>query len=359
METQQNLTAHESRVPKLSLGFLFLSLGLLVTLITSVVSFLQLIFSTLDKKFPDVLNSTYQYGYSSYDYESIRMSLATLIIFFPIFLITSYFWKKQKALGLSVVDEVIRKWMIYIILFLSSLVVAIDLVTLVKYFVSGEITNRFILKVLAVLLVALFVGIYHLFELKGKEKYLGFPVGTWSAVKSSVWVILAVYFAFCVMGSPFQQRSLRLDERRVQDLQNIQWQIINYYQQKEKLPESLKELNNPISGSYIPVEPEFEKGKTYEYNVKDATKLTFELCADFALPMPKGWQEYNYGKGGIMPMMEGRDMAVSSYPYPGGGVNESWDHQTGRTCFERTIDPKMYPPFGKPEPIYIRTSPNE
>ena len=35
--------------------------------------------------------------------------------------------------------------------------------------------------------------------------------------------------------------------------------MINYYQQKEKLPESLKDLNNPISGSYIPVEPEFEK----------------------------------------------------------------------------------------------------
>jgi hypothetical protein len=93
--------------------------------------------------------------------------------------------------------------------------------------------------------------------------------------------------------------------------------------------------------------------------VKDANKLTFELCAEFSLPMPKGWQEYNYGKGGgIMPMMEGRDMAVSSYPY-GGGVNESWDHQAGRTCFERTIDKDIYPVFQKPEPLYIRTSPNE
>jgi hypothetical protein len=30
-----------------------------------------------------------------------------------------------------------------------------------------------------------------------------------------------------------------------------------------------------------------------------------------------------------------------------------------RTCFERTIDKDMYPPFEKPEPIYIRTSPDE
>ncbi|MBP9715262.1 MAG: hypothetical protein KBD52_02135 [Candidatus Pacebacteria bacterium] len=348
METQQNLDINKS---KLNLGFFFLSLGVIITLITSVVSALNLFFSTLDKKFPDVLNANYQYGYSTYDYESMRMSLATLIIFFPVFLIVSYFWKKAQSNTLGSIDELVRKWLIYILLFLSSLVVVIDLVTLVKYFVSGEITNRFIFKVLAVLVVALYVGIYYMLELKGKDKMFGMSISIWAIIKSSILFGLLIWFSFCVMGSPFEQRSLRLDERRVQDLQNIQWQIINFYQQKEKLPENLQELNNPISGGYIPVEPEFEKGKTYEYNIKDVKNLTFELCADFALPMPKGWQEYNYGKGGIIPMMEGRDVAVSSYPYPGpggGGVNESWDHQTGRTCFERTIDPEMYPPFENP-----------
>jgi hypothetical protein len=350
METQQNLEVRPSGAPKLSLGFLFLSIGVLVTLITSVVSFLNLVFSALDKKFPDVLNATYQYGYSSYDYESIRMSLATLVIFFPIFLVVSYFWNKNKARVLSMIDEVIRKWMVYIILFLSSLVIAIDLVTLVKYFVSGEITNRFIFKVVVVLLVALFVGIYHIFELKGRQKYLGLRVGMWSAIKSSVWVALAIYFAFCVMGSPMKQRDLRLDERRIQDLSSIQSQVIYFWQQKEKLPAKIEDLANPISYYSLPVDPEFEKGRKYEYNIKDEAKLTFELCAEFSEPIPKGWREYGYyGKGGgILPMMAERDMAVS-YPYPGpGGTNESWDHQEGRICFERTIDPDLYPPFQQP-----------
>ncbi|OGI64288.1 hypothetical protein A2914_02970 [Candidatus Nomurabacteria bacterium RIFCSPLOWO2_01_FULL_41_21] len=350
METQQNL---QTNVPKLNLSFFFLSLGVIITLITSVVSFLNLFFATLDKKFPDVLNATYQYGYSTYDFESMRMALATLIIFFPVFLVISYFWKKHMEQGLGHIDEIIRKWLIYIVLFLSSLVIVIDLVTLVKYFVAGEITNRFIFKVLATLVVAIFVGVYYMFELKGRKKIFGFSVPLWGAIKSSILVALVISFAFCVMGSPFKQRSLRLDERRVQDLQNIQWQVISFYQQKEKLPENLNELKNPISGSYIPVEPEFEKGKVYEYKVINAKKLTFELCADFALPMPKGWQEYNYGKGGIMPMMgySERDMVVSyPYPWPGpGGVNESWDHEAGRTCFERTIDPELYPPY--PDPI--------
>ena len=64
--------------------------------------------------------------------------------------------------------------------------------------------------------------------------------------------------------------------------------------------------------------------------------------------MPKGWREYNDGR--VYPMMayEGKDTAVSSYPYPGGGMNESWDHEAGRVCFERTIDKDLYPPYPKP-----------
>ncbi|MDP2789190.1 MAG: DUF5671 domain-containing protein [bacterium] len=345
METQQNSTPSES---KFSVGFFFLCLGVLISLTTSVVSFLNLVFSTLNKRFPDVLNSTYQYGYSTYEYEGIRSALATLIIFFPVFIIISYFWKKFAERGMGSIDEIIRKWVIYIILFLSSVVAIVDLVTLVKYFISGEITGRFILKVVAVFVVAMFVGVYYIFELKGKKKLFGFSVGIWSVIESSVLVAFVIYFSFSVMGSPAKQRLLRLDDRRVNDIQNIQYQIINFWQQKEKLPKDLTEMVNPLTGYSLPVPPEFEKGEKYEYNVLEAKMLKFELCATFALPTPKGWREYG-GGGGIRPMPYldyEQDMAIS-YPYPGGGTNESWDHQTGRTCFERTIDKDIYPPYKK------------
>lgn len=345
METQQNSQVDKS---KLNTGFFFLSLGLLITLITSVVSVLSLVFGTLDKKFPDVLNATYQYGYNTYDFESIRMSLATLIIFFPIFILVSYFWHKYTKGIMGQIDTLVRRWLIYIVLFLSAIVVAVDLVTLVRYFVSGEITNRFIFKIIAALVVALFVGVYYILELKNKERLFGFKVGLSAAIKSSLIVLAVIIWSFCVMGSPGEQRSWRLDEKRVQDLQNIQYQVINFWQQKEKLPETITELTNPISGNFIPVDPEFEKGKSYEYTVKNP--LTFELCADFSAAMPKGWSEYK-GYGGIMPMMTepARDMSVS-YPYPGPiGMNESWDHQAGKTCYERTIDKDIYPPYPKPD----------
>ncbi len=336
METQTNITN------KFGIGYFFLCLGALITLITSVVSFLNLVFETLNKRFPDVLNSSYQYGYSTYEYEGIRMALATLIIFFPIFIVVSYFWNKYSKTTLGYINEIFKKWLIYIILFLSSVIVVVDLVTLIKFFISGEITYRFILKVVTVLVVAGLVGFYYVFLLR-EEEGSNSKKGLIFGGVGSVLVLSAIIYSFMIIGSPMTQRALRLDDRRVNDLQTIQYQIINYWQQKEKLPVDLKELANPLSGFSLPTEPEFEKGKVYEYIVKD--KLTFELCATFSLPIQKGWREYS--GGGIMMPAYDKEFSNVSYPYPGSGINESWDHQEGRTCFERTIDKDLYPPYPK------------
>jgi hypothetical protein len=347
METQQIFNSNK---PKLNIGFFFLCLGVLITLITSVVSFLNLIFETLDKQFPDVLNSTYQYGYSTYDFENIRIALATLIIFFPIFITISYFWKKFTNSEMGHIDEIIKKWVIYIILFLSSIVTAIDLVILVKYFVSGEITNRFILKVISILIVVIIVGVYYVLLLKSK-KDSKIKIGLIFGISGIILVLGSIFYSFSIMGSPAKQRLLRLDDRRLSDLQSLQYQIINYWQQKEKLPATLSELSNPMTGYSLPVPPGFNTGEKYEYIIKDANKLSFKICATFALPIPKGWREsQGYYGGEIMPMSSiGKDVAVSSAIYPDGGLNQSWNHDAGYTCFDRIIDKDIYPPFEKPK----------
>lgn len=335
METLQKT----SLTPK----FFFISLGVLVSLITSVTSFLILFFETLNKKFPDVLNATYQYGYNSYDYDSIRMTLATLIIFFPVFLVLSYFWRKLYKLELGKIDEIIFKWMIYLIIFITGLVIVIDLVTLVRYFVSGEITNRFVFKVLGTGIIAGLVGFNYFFELKNHKtkNYKNILSILFSIVSILIFLGLIIW-SFVIMGSPKDQRIWRLDNKRIDDLQNIQNQIINYWQQKEKLPLSLLELSNPMNGYLLPMDPEFESGLVYEYTPKD--KLSFELCATFKADIPKGWREGSYNNGNLYELKS--DVMVPSYPYPD-GINNSWGHGIGRTCFNRTIDKDIYPPFEK------------
>lgn len=332
---------------RLTPRFFFISLGVIVTLITSVSSFLILFFDVLNKKFPDALNSVYQYGYNSYNFETIRASLATLIIFFPVFIFISYLWIKESRQEIGHINRTLRKWMIYLILFLASLLIIIDLVTLVRYFVSGEITTRFILKVLGALVTGGLIDFYYSLKMKNvnfnskKSKKWGFVC----FVVSIIFVSGLIVGSFFVIGSPAKQRAWRLDERRVSDLQNIQYQIINYWQHKEKLPINLSELSDPIINYSLPVDPEFEEGRVYEYIPKDT--LSFELCASFSLDMPKGWQEGNYVNvsGPIFSTSETKmDISRSAYP---GGVNDSWNHKSGRTCFLRTIDKEIYPPIEK------------
>lgn len=329
---------------KITPKFFFLSLGVVASLVASVSAFLSLIFSALDHVFPDVLTASYQYGYVSYSFDQMRSSLALLIIIFPVFLVLSYFWNKAINKGLSHFDEVLKRWALYLVIFLASVMVVVDLVTLVRYFVSGEITIRFILKVLAVLVAAKIVGINYLSDLGIKIPLMSKNKNVFLTTLSLILVIFAVVYGFIVMGGPGSQRDLRLDQRRIEDLQSIQWQVISYWQQKEEIPESLEEFKNPISSFMVPQDPEFEKGTVYEY--RKINDKTFALCATFAAPLPKGWVEN--GKSGFGGTMPARDVAVSSMPYPG-GMNESWEHQAGRTCFERTIDPELYPPYPKPE----------
>jgi hypothetical protein len=144
-------------------------------------------------------------------------------------------------------------------------------------------------------------------------------------------VTIAVIAGFFVVGSPQEERLRRFDEQRVGHLQTIQWEIVNYWQSKEKLPESLEELNDPIRGFIAQHDP--HTGESYEYALKGP--LTFELCATFARPSPAAREAVPIAK----PFPDG----------PHGGIEENWQHGEGRTCFERTIDPDFYPPRSKLE----------
>lgn len=322
---------------KLRPGYFFLSLGVLVTLLVSTIAFIHLVFATLEKAFPDVLNAVYQYGYYSDNFNQIRVALSTVIIFFPLYIILSFYWRKNSNITLSQVEIVIRKWMVYLILFLVTLISAIDLVILIRYFVSGEITIRFIFKVLTIFIVCGLLFWYYFMELRRSLNSI-YKKKIYFTIIATLLVLSGVVYSFSILGSPKTQRDLRMDQRRVDDLQNIQNQIINYWQQKSKLPETLADLADPLqSYQNLPVDPEFAKGAQYEYQKIDTNN--FELCAMFKKPIPSEWQEGNTYGGVFI------DKNISSTAPYGGLQNESWKHEVGRTCFKRKVDKERYPPI--------------
>lgn len=298
----------------------FVYLATAVALYVSAGSLLSLLFSIINERFPDALNAMYYGGY--YTGGGATFAIAALIIVVPIYLGLSYLIKKDVVAHPAKRDIAIRRWFVWFTLFAAGIAVAGDLVALLYTFLQGEITTRFILKVLAVFVVAGGIFGYYLYDLrrqadsKPNKALLGV---------AALFVLASIVFGFMTFGSPRTQRDMRFDNQREANISDIQWQVLNYWQTNEKLPADLSMLTDDFSGYGVPVDP--ETGAAYEYSVTGP--LSFELCATFAHASTAGYPAE-------------RPMPVDSW----GGYGDL-QHEAGRTCFERTIDPVKYPPYQK------------
>jgi hypothetical protein len=293
---------------------LFLHLLAVVTLYWSAISFVTLVWQFINKVFPDTLKDMYA---GEYRLGLVRFSVSALIIVFPVFILVSRYLNTIYRREAVVRESKIRKWLIYLTLFIASLVIIGDLIGTINTLLGGEITVRFILKALSIIVVAGIVFGYYLDDVRRETPTKLAKPFAWV---SGVLVLAVIIGAFFMVGSPNSARLVQFDQQKVNDLQNIQYQIVNYWQRKQVLPATLQDLEDPISGFKVPVDPQGVPAR-YEYNIINATVPSFELCAIF--------NKAN-SKTGVQ----------VTYP-----VNENWNHGEGRKCFERTIDKQLYPPL--------------
>lgn len=142
----------------------FIHLLSILSLYFSAISFLVLIFQYINILIPDVLTDNY-YSESGY-LSNLRWSLASLIIVFPVYLITNWFLNKSYNQLPEKRSLKIRRWLIYFTLFATALTIIGDLVSLLYTFLNGEITMRFVFKVLTVWFVAGSIFTYYFWDLK-------------------------------------------------------------------------------------------------------------------------------------------------------------------------------------------------
>lgn len=292
----------------------FLHLGVIASLYTIAVSFINLAWRIIDHVFP---REDFYYGF----YErTLSAPVATLIVVFPIFIILSWFLNREYKQAPEKRNSWIRKWLVYITLFVAGIVIVVDLIVVLISFLGGEIiTAGFILKALSVFIVASAVFGYYISDLREKITSKTNKISAWI---SGLVILALIVTGFGIMGSPRTQRLLNHDNQKVGDLQNIQWQIVNFWQQKGSLPQTLPDLEDSISGFKAPVDR--QTGEPYEYEITG--ELSFELCATFNMLSRDAMQEKNMIRPAIPGFQE-----------------DNWSHEKGRHCFERTIDPELYP----------------
>ncbi|MFA6177915.1 MAG: DUF5671 domain-containing protein [Candidatus Paceibacterota bacterium] len=294
----------------------FINLGAIVALGFFVGNLINLLFTIINKAFP--LTTGFNFSGSS----SISFPVASLIIFFPVYIFLMYLLEKDYVLEPEKRNVGIRKWLTYITLFISGFALVGDLVTVLYYFIDGQdITMGFILKALSVLIISLSIFYYYISEVRGK---MNMSLQKKWALGSGIIIIACIIWGFSVLGSPRNQQLLKYDGQKVNDLQSIENSVQDFYVTKGVLPNNLDEL---LTQNYFVNTIDSQTQKPYEY--EKTSKTTFSLCAEFNKELTKA-------DFGAQPMIFG---------------GNTWIHGVGRFCFNKTINPNL---FSKPIPVPVR-----
>lgn len=316
--------------PKTTAKDFFFWAGAMVAFYWSVLAFIFLIFDYINYSFPNPL--TY---YPADPYQSgISYEMASIIVLLPIFMFLMRLIRRDITADISRKEIWVRRWALILTLFVAGAAIAVDLIMLLTTFLNGEeMTIAFLLKILVVLLVAAGVFMHFSADLKG---YWDLWPKRKRAVEAGVAIlaVATIIAGFFIVGTPADARLARFDAQKVNDLQNIQSQIVYYWQAKQKLPEKIDDLNNSLNYGPVPVDP--QSGESYVYQAVGA--LSFKLCASFNAES-RGSQNVYYESRAMMPVPAGGK----------GMVQDNWRHSSGQVCFDKTIDPSFYPPLNKPQ----------
>ncbi|OGZ10505.1 MAG: hypothetical protein A3D65_04160 [Candidatus Lloydbacteria bacterium RIFCSPHIGHO2_02_FULL_50_13] len=278
-----------------------------------------LYYQVINHYFPDPL--IIRYGGVDVSAEAIHYAIAALIITFPIYAFALRLWFKRFRDDEEKVETRLTKWLTYLVLLVTAVAIVGDLIVAVFYFLQGEITARFFLKALTILVIAGTIFDFYFLERKKIQYKKDIPRRIFQGIGWFVLgsVVVAIVLGFTVGGSPNTARKQGLDTQRANDLREIAGCVANFGGNQKRLPDTLDELSS--SGQYAYCSARLadpETGVPYEYRVvshgaviSGVREGAFELCANFTLEA------------------DGDVVGKSAYGYPG----DKWvTHGAERSC---------------------------
>lgn len=143
----------------------FMYVLMFATLFLSAYNLGDLLFSIINRAFPDPAAPRYESTL-----QSIRWSLSSLIVAFPIFLWVAWLIARLVRTDPTKRSSRIRRQLTYVTLFAAACVIIGDVITVIYSFLGGELTVRFVLKVITVGVITGSVFGYYLSDLRAEER---------------------------------------------------------------------------------------------------------------------------------------------------------------------------------------------
>lgn len=153
--------------PYLSPREAFLYLVLFATLYLSAWHLGSLLFDLINAALPDPADPPYAVAGRD---DSMRFSVASLVVAFPVYLFVARLLSRELARNPVKRLSAVRRWLTYLTLFLAVTAIVCDLIALVHSLLGGDLTLRFVLKVLVVGAIAGPIFWFYLVDLRREER---------------------------------------------------------------------------------------------------------------------------------------------------------------------------------------------
>ncbi len=145
----------------------FLHLFNMIVVYTTLISLLVVLFQVINLLVPDALEYN-QYSVEAYK-STLKGALSTLIVFFPVQIGMAWFMMRRMDAIPALRTMLIRRFMTGLTMFGAVVSIMIMLVSAVNRLLDGELTMRFSLKLLAMIVVAGSAFAYYLWDMRAHK----------------------------------------------------------------------------------------------------------------------------------------------------------------------------------------------
>jgi len=244
-------------------------------------------------------------------YGAIHISIAILIVVFPVYIIVQRSLLKDIVNNPEIKNLRIRKWLLWLTFFIASLTLIIDGITIIYNFLTGDLTLQFGLKLALVASTAFFSLAFVRAEIK--DYFDNAKLSRhFIAIMATIKILVIIFVGFYITGGPTYQRSLRIDQQTITNLDIIYSHINGYYIDKGALPTDKEALIKSINTFVI--DDAIESLRSGEYSYSVVTSKSFELCANFVTETESDPQ---FRREAFM--------------------GNNWSHPKGQYCFSKEV----------------------
>ncbi|PWB38917.1 MAG: hypothetical protein C3F02_01505 [Parcubacteria group bacterium] len=297
--------------------FAFFYMLSLIALVFVAVASGTILFQIINKLVPDIANI-----YSSmYLDEAMRFGISALIIASPIFYITARQIYKSLYNGSLSSDSGVRKWLTYLILLVSIIVMIAWLIAILNGFLSGELTAKFVLKALTAIIISGIVFSFYFYDIRRDDilNKVDKVIKIYFFASLAVIVVILIA-AFMNVESPAVAREKKIDQQVINNFYTIQNDVDDYYNTYKKMPASLSDLTK----EYNNLTPEVLN------NPSDNTPIEYKVNGDRGFELCTTFKSANKGKGQLY-------------------QDTNWLHDAGYQCLRQNVSD--YPKGIVPAPM--------